>query len=132
MNKETKNQYVKRTQKDYSMSFKLSVVEEVEHGSIGIKAAARKYGVQSHSTITNWLRKYGTFDREYQTSLKMSETPEQKLLKLEQQVRKLEKQKASLEQQVYESTEKAIIFDMMINVAEKEFKIPIRKKHSPK
>lgn len=35
-------QYFKRTQKDYSMAFKLVVVREVESGEIGIKTAARK------------------------------------------------------------------------------------------
>ncbi len=38
-------QYVKRTQKDYTEAFKLSVVKEVESGSISIRGAMRKYGV---------------------------------------------------------------------------------------
>ena len=40
--KEKENGYVKRTQKDYSMSFKLSVVKEVESTDIGLCAMARK------------------------------------------------------------------------------------------
>ena len=56
------NQYIKRTQKDYSYAFKLAVVQEVVSGELGIKAAARKYGIQSHSTVTSWLRKYGNSD----------------------------------------------------------------------
>ena len=43
------------------MSFKLAVVQEVESGSIGTRAALRKYGIQGHGTITEWRRKYGTF-----------------------------------------------------------------------
>ena len=31
MKEKSKNEYVKRTQKDYSMSFKLQVVQEVEN-----------------------------------------------------------------------------------------------------
>lgn len=61
----------------------------------------------------------------------MPETPEQKVLELEQKVRLLEKQKAYLEKQVETADKKAIIFDMMIDLAEKEFNIPIRKKCSP-
>lgn len=61
----------------------------------------------------------------------MPKTPEQKLLELEQKVRLLEKQKALLEEQVETADKKVIIFDMMISLAEKEFKIPIRKKYSP-
>jgi transposase-like protein len=45
-----KNEYVKPAQKDYSMSFKLQVVQEVENGGLGIKAATRKYGIQGNRT----------------------------------------------------------------------------------
>ncbi|MCH8514912.1 MAG: helix-turn-helix domain-containing protein, partial [Cyclobacteriaceae bacterium] len=72
----------KKTQKDYSLSFKLQVVQEVESGELGIKAAARKYGIQAQSTVTTWLRKYGTFDWYNKTHLTMSKSPEQKLLEL--------------------------------------------------
>ena len=120
--------YVKRTQKDYSMSFKLQVVAEVESEELSINGALRKYGIQGHSTVLAWIRKYGTFDREYQIQRIMAKTPEQKILELEQKVRLLERQNASLEKQVDTSEQKAVIFDMMIEIAEKEFKIPIRKK----
>ncbi len=124
-------QYVKRTQKDYSMSFKLRVVEEVERGDLGIKAAARKYGIQSHSTVSNWLRKYGNFDWYNNTPSHMPKSAEQKILELEQKIILLEKQKNFLELQAERSHKKAILFDMMIDIAEKEFKIPIRKKSLP-
>jgi transposase-like protein len=131
MTDKIKIQYVKRTQKDYSMSFKLRVVEEVERGDLGIKAAARKYGIQSHSTVSNWLRKYGNFDWYNHTSSHMSKSAEQKILELEQKIILLEKQKNFLEYQAERSHKKAILFDMMIDIAEKEFKIPIRKKSLP-
>ncbi|MCH8517922.1 MAG: transposase, partial [Cyclobacteriaceae bacterium] len=41
MKERKESQYIKRTQKDYSLSFKLQVVQEVESGELGIKAAAR-------------------------------------------------------------------------------------------
>ncbi|WP_370634639.1 transposase [Cesiribacter sp. SM1] len=56
------HQYVKRTQKDYSYSFKLQVVQEIEKGELSTTAAQRKYGIQSRSTVMGWLRKYGSFD----------------------------------------------------------------------
>mgnify|MGYP001554194668 FL=1 len=131
MNEEFENKYVRRSQKDYSMSFKLRVVEEVERGDLSIRGAARKYGIQSHSTVQLWLDKYGTFDREYKTPTNMPKTQEQRLMELEQKVKLLEKQKAFLEKQVETADKKAIIFDMMISLAEKEYNIPIRKKCSP-
>lgn len=124
-------EYVKRSQKDYSMSFKLEVVREIERMEISIKGAQRKYGIQGNATVTQWLRKYGKFDWENQTPSHMPKSPEQKILELEQQVKLLEKQKSFLEKQVETADKKSIIFDMMIDLAEKEFNIPIRKKCSP-
>jgi len=131
MNKDIKSEYVKRTQKDYSMSFKLQVVQEIEQSGVGIKATARKYGIQSHSTVTNWLRKYGSFDWTNQSPYIVAKSKEQQLLELEQKVILLEKQKSFLEHQIERADKKAIFFDMMIDLAEKEFKIPIRKNFSP-
>ena len=121
------NKHVKRTQKDYTMSFKLYVVREVEQGDLSIRGALRKYGIQSHGTVLNWLRKYGNFDWDNQTPSHMPKSKDQKILELEQQVKLLEKQKAFLEHQAERSDKKAIFFDMMIDMAEKEFNIPIRK-----
>lgn len=131
MEEEKGIQYVRCTQRDYSMSFKLDVVREIERGAISVKGAQRKYGIQGNATVTQWLRKYGNFDWGNQTPSHMPKTAEQKILELEQKVKLLEKQKAFLEKQVETADKKAIIFDMMIDLAEKEFNIPIRKKCSP-
>lgn len=121
----------KRSQKDYSLSFKHQVVREVESGELSIKGALRKYGIQSHSTVLNWVRKFGTFDRELQVKYRMEKSPEQKLMELEAKVRLLEKQNKSLEKQLKFQLDKAIMFDMMIDIAENELNIPIRKKSVP-
>ena len=132
MAKKLKTNYVRRTQKDYSMSFKLQVVQEVERGEISVTAAQRQYGIQSRSTVIGWLRKYGNFDWENQTPSNMPKTPEQRIIELEAKVKLLEKQKNFLEKQVEQSNKKVILFDMMISLAEKELNIPIRKKYKPK
>ncbi len=123
--------YVKRSQKDYSMSFKMGVIQEIESGDLTVTEAKRKYGIQGRSTVLNWLRKYGNFDWEYQTPLQMPKTQEQRLLELEAKVKLLEKQKAQLEHQAERADKKAIIFDMMIDLAEKEYNISIRKNSLP-
>lgn len=127
MDKVLKMSYEKRTQKDYSLSFKYQVVTEVENGELSINGALRKYGIQSHGTVLNWIRKYGTFDRKLKVK-SMEKSTEQKLMELEIQVKRLEKEKKTLEQQLYFQTEKAILFDMMIDIAENELNIPVRKK----
>ncbi|MNH28207.1 Transposase [compost metagenome] len=125
------NKYVKRTQRDYSMSFKLQVVAEIEQGQLSVSEARHKYGIQGDSTVSKWLRKYGNLDWESSTLSVMTKTPEQKIMELEAKVRLLEKQKATLERQAYVADKKAIIFDMMIKLAEQEYKIDIRKNLPP-
>ena len=131
MKKTEETQYVKRTQRDYSYAFKLQVVQKVESGEIGIKSAQRKYGIQGDATVRTWLLKYGSLGWENKSHLNLEKSPEQKLLELEAKVRLLEKQKASLEKKLDFTDKKAIIFDMMIDIAEEELKIPIRKKSLP-
>lgn len=55
--KESKSQYVKRTQKDYTLSFKLEVVGQIERGELSLSEARLKYGIQGHNTIRVWLQK---------------------------------------------------------------------------
>lgn len=128
---EERSNYVKRTQKDYSMSLKLNLVREIESGEISINEARKKYGIQGDSTIRKWLQKYGNFDWETQIPSRMPKSPEQKIMELEAKVKLLEKQKALLEKQAYVADKKSIIFDMMIDLAEQEYQIDIRKNSPP-
>lgn len=123
--------YVKRTQKDYSVSFKLQVVSEIESGQLDRLDACHKYGIQARSTITQWLRKYGTFDWENLSKETVAKTPEQKILELEAKVKLLEKQKARAEHLAERADKKVIIFDMLVDMAEKEYDIQIRKNYKP-
>ena len=41
---------VKRTQRDYTLAFKLAVVEQVEKGELTYKQAQARYGIQGRST----------------------------------------------------------------------------------
>jgi transposase len=123
--------YAKRSQRDYSMSLKLQIVSDIEKGFISITQAKKQYGIQARSTVVQWLIKFGNFDWENQTPIKMIKTPEQKIMELEAQVKLLEKQKAFLERQAFVADKKAILFDMMIDLAEKEYHIDIRKNSVP-
>jgi transposase-like protein len=131
MEKYEETRYVKRTQKDYSMSFKLQIVQEIERGHLTATSATKKYEIQCRKTVVNWLKKFGNFDWENQTPFTMSKSPEQMIMELEAKVKLLEKQKSFLEQQAFVADKKAIIFDMMIDIAEKEYQIDIRKNSSP-
>jgi transposase-like protein len=128
---EEKTTYSRRSQKDYTLSFKLQVISEVENGELSLTQAKMKYGIQGDSTVRKWLQKYGNFDWEHKSPFHMSKTPEQKILELEAKVKLLEKQNAFLAAQNTKADKKAIIFDMMIDIAEKEYNIEIRKNSSP-
>ena len=124
--------HVKRTQKDYSLSFKLIVVKEIESGELSIRGSLRKYGIQSHNTVLNWCRKYGTFDRElFVKDMLKEKTPEQRIYELEQENKRLTRCNTYLESRLTESEDKAAILDKVIELAEKEYLLPIRKNSFP-
>ena len=85
-------------------------------------------GFKEIKQFKNWIKKFGNFDRQYELQLKKMKSPEQKIMELEQQIKLLEKKNKSLERQLERTDKKAIFFDMMIDIAEEELKIPIRKK----
>ena len=82
----------KRTQRDYSMGFKLQVVAAVEKGDMTYKQAQRIYGIQGRSTVLTWLRKHGTLDwtqpikQTMPKSPKAKETPAQQIKRLEREL----------------------------------------------
>ena len=114
---------LRRSQRDYSMTFKLQVISEVEQGTLSYKQAQKKYGIQGRSTVLMWLRKYGNLD--WNKVMHRKETPEQKLLALEAKVKQLESELA-------EEKLKKKFLDCMIDVAETQFGYQIRKKSLPK
>lgn len=128
---EKERSYMKRTQKDYSMTFKMFVVKEVETTDIGLCAIARKYGIQSESTVKRWMEKYGTFDWTNIKGGTMPKSKDQLLMEFQEKVKQLEKKNARLEHDLEMKDHKAAFFDLMIDIAEKEYNIDIRKNYLP-
>lgn len=116
------NQYVKRTQRDYSLSFKLAVVEQVEKGEMTCQQARVRYGIQGSSTVTKWLHKYGQLDwlnasSAGKSGVNMPQIP----LTPEQRIKELE-------QQLAESEVKAQFFEAVVKVMNTEFGATLTKK----
>lgn len=111
----------KRTQRDYSLAFKLKVISEVEKGELTYKQAQQRYGIQGRSTVLVWLRKLGNLDWSL-PKLRVMEnqepTPEQRIKQLE----------AALQ----DEKDRNLIYKTMIDIVEKEYGLPIRKKSSTK
>jgi transposase len=117
------NKRKKRTQRDYSLGFKLAVVNCVEKGDLTYKQCQRHYGIQGRSTVLVWLRKHGTLDW---TSKPKSptmgkhakkETPAQHIKRLEPQLK--------------DEKDKNLILTTMIDLAEQEYGASLRKKYYP-
>lgn len=86
--KKQEAQGIKRSQRDYNLGFKLSVVSEVEQGQLTYKEAQAKYGIQGRSTVLVWLRKHGNLDWSLQrrTLMPDKETPAQTIKRLEREL----------------------------------------------
>ena len=112
----------KRTQGDYTLAFKLRVVEDVEKGTLTYKQAQKKYGIQGRSTVLVWLRKHGNLDwllpKQNTLSNTEEKTPEQRIKELEAAL--------AVEQM------KTLFLNTAIDIAEKQYGMVIKKKYSPK
>jgi transposase-like protein len=96
----------KRTQRDYSLPFKLQVILEVEKGELTYKEAQRKYGIQGRSTVLAWLRKHGSLDWQNNQPMKGKATPQKQIRELEKKLKRLEMKNAILEKAIDIADEK--------------------------
>lgn len=121
-------QGVKRTQRDYSLTFKLAVVDQIEKGELTYKQAQARYGIQGRSTVLVWLRKHGRQDWSQGASIRTDRsamvtspkdlTPEQRIKELEQQLQVM--------------SQKAQFFESVVDVLKKDYGVSIVKKRSGK
>jgi transposase len=120
------DQRVRRSRYDYTLSFKLGVVERIERGELTYRQAQQHYGVQGAATVLNWLRTHGRRDWS-KASLGIAEpqmpmgrkstaplTPEQQRIK-------------QLESQLQEAEEKASLFEAVLDVLKKDYGVPVKK-----
>jgi transposase-like protein len=90
----------KRTQKDYSLPFKLQVILEVEKGELSYKEAQRKYGIEGRSTVLVWLRKHGSLDWQTHNPMKGKQTPQQEIRELQKKLKRMEMKNEILEKAI--------------------------------
>lgn len=120
--KKQENSITRRSQRDYSIAFKLQVVQQVEKGELSYKKAQRHYGIQGRSTVLVWLRKHGTLDwtlpKQYTVEKDRELTPEQRIKQLE----------AALK----DEQDRNLIYKTMFDILQKEHGIALPKKSLPK
>jgi len=118
-----------------SESFKRHVVDQVNSGAMSKEEARRRYGIKSKSGILIWQRnyeKYGrcslnllidtSFLKPKKSSTTNSDSSESTLLARIKQ----------LERQLEDEQLRSEAYNKMIDIAERELNIPIRKKSNTK
>lgn len=111
----------------FTEAFKRHVVGEVESGRISQSEASRRYGILGHSTILKWCRKYGKLPthRTTKAGLKRMDKQEHELLHLQNENK-------ALRQELEDARFKNVVLETLVDVAERELQIPIRKKYGAK
>jgi transposase-like protein len=116
---------IKRTQRDYTLAFKLSVVDQIEKGDLSYKEAQQRYGIQGRSTVLVWLRKHGQqrwgamasspcMSHLSNPGASKPPTPEQRIKELEVQLK--------------DAQEKAQLFEAVLDVLKKDYGVRVVKK----
>lgn len=120
---------MKKKQSVYSESFKWQVVEEVQSGKYSKEEARRIYGIRSKSGILEWMRIFSGQDRRSKKEI----TPE--LLEMAKKSKKekaLEEKIKQLEKELNIEKHKALLYEKIVEVAEEELGVSIRKKPGAK
>lgn len=116
---------IKRTQRDYTLTFKLSVVEQVERGELTYLEAQQRYGIQGRSTVLTWLRKHGHLDWYNLSSSDLKDTEMTKKPALpptpEQRIK-------TLEVELKDANLKAQLFEAMLDIIKTEYGVKLPKK----
>lgn len=122
-----------RVRPHYSEAFKQKVIKEILTGKYTKKESGQLYNL-NFKTVDKWLNKLGqtvileegietiTLKKYNTVSKKNKITESDQIRELRKQIKQLEKDKADVEL-------KAKLYDKMIDIAEEQFKIPIRKKY---
>ena len=116
----------KRTQRDYTMAFKLAVVAQVEKGELTYRQAQEQYGIQGSSTVLKWLRRHGRQGwGAAASSAAMPIDNKATPLTPEQQIK-------ALQVQLKQAQDKAQLFEAMLDVLKKDYGVRVVKKPSGK
>ncbi len=107
--------------KTYSDSFKKDVIREVLEGHLSKAEAMRKYNLRGSSYIIRWIRKFAEADLQ-ESKMDYSKLDKKDLIKrIKELERKLE------DEQI-----RSYGYNKMIDIAEEQLKISIRKKPGTK
>lgn len=122
--KQVKMTSSERRRRRFSENFKIQKVKEIERGQTKISELSREYEVTT-TNIHRWIHKYGTMKDKPERMVVETQSDTKQLLALKKQVAELERIIG----------QKQILIDFkekMIELAEEEYGIEIKKKYSTK
>jgi transposase len=130
-----------RSGKSFTINERHQIIQELFSSQRSKQQIWKKYTGEDreHGTLLKWMRQLGynarsyrstTFDENISLMNKKQNIPTTGMDSFA--ILQLEKRILELESQLKDAEMKAIAFSTMIDIAEKEFNIPIRKKHNTK
>lgn len=119
----------KKKQGFYSEEFKWRVVQEVLSGKFSKEEARRIYGIKSNCAILYWMRKYSGNDNYREGGVPLGKVPDMKKSK---DLSAKDKQIKELEAELHREKLRSDLWQKMIEIAEDQLKIDIRKKYGAK
>lgn len=133
------NELIPNPNKYYSDNEKHLIIQELFETGCSKREIWKKYTGHSaeHGLLLRWMRKLGYEDKYNKRKLNFAIKTNKMKKKVSlpddsYEIYKLNKRIEELEKQLKEAEMKAIAFSTMVDIAEKEFKIPIRKKFNTK
>ena len=111
-----------RKHRAFSEEFKKEVVKNFEQGKFSVSQLSRLYSLD-FQLIYNWIYKFSSFNEKGYRIVEMKESSTSKLKMLEQKVKQLE-------QMLGQKQIKIEFLEKMIEIAEKDLHIDIKKKSS--
>jgi transposase-like protein len=124
-----KKSSAKKKPQEYTEDFKWQVVQEVLSGKLSKAEANRLYGIRSKSAILYWMRQYSGISNYRESTKKLSS---KEAMKNKQEIIALEEKLQKLEKSLKRERNKSAIYEKMLEIAEEEYGINIRKKYGAK
>ena len=109
----------------YSEAFKRKVIEEIEQGRVTQGEAMRKYGIRGSVTIRYWLKRFGKnhlLNRVVRIEMPTENNPQEI-------IKQLKAEKQQLESALAQSQLKVLCLENLVEVAEEEFGLDLKKKY---
>jgi transposase-like protein len=114
-----------RTINRYSTAFKLKVVSEIECGKLSIAQARQVYDIGGGSTIQDWLRRHGK-------NHLLAKVVRIEMADEMSKIKRLEQEKQALESALAQSQLKILALESLIEAAEGQYGIEIKKNFNTK